>query len=73
MNINYNNYGLITKYWIFGFDAMTMIDDNNFWMAESPLKNKKNADRIDNIINKLKIKSGRKGPTISASFYKMEQ
>jgi hypothetical protein len=77
--LNINSYNSITKhyikcdvskYWAQEFDVLAMINDNNFWMAESPLKNKKNAKRIDNIIRQLKIKSGRIGPTISASFYK---
>jgi hypothetical protein len=60
----------VSKYWAQEFNIFGMINDNNFWMAESPLKNKKNAKRIDKIIKQLKIKSGRIGPTISASFYK---
>jgi hypothetical protein len=60
----------VSKYWCQEFDVFAMINDNNFWMAESPLKNNKNAKRIDKIIKQLKIKSGRIGPTISASFYK---
>ena len=46
-----------------------MIEDGNFWMGESPLKNAKNAKRIVKIIKQLKIKPGRSGPTISASFF----
>ena len=39
-----------------------MIEDGNFWMAESPLKNAKNAQRILKIVKQLKIKAGRTGP-----------
>ena len=39
-------------------------------MVESPLVNIKNASRIKKNIKQLKIKSGRSGPSISASFYK---
>ena len=39
-------------------------------MCISPLILDKNAKRIDNIIKQLKIKPNRKGPTLSASFYK---
>jgi hypothetical protein len=46
-----------------------MIEDGNFWMAESPLKNEKNAQRIIKIVKQLKIKPDRHAPTISASFF----
>ena len=36
----------------------------------SPLISIKNASRINKIIKQLKIKKDRKGPTLSASFYK---
>ena len=52
------------------FDYAQIIKDKNFWMIESPLVNTKNASRIKKNIKQLKIKSGRSGPSISASFYK---
>jgi hypothetical protein len=67
---HYVNFGGVEKYWEQYFDWNKIIEDENFWMAESPLKNTKNAQRIIKIIKQLKIKAGRKGPTISASFFK---
>jgi len=69
LNDHYVNFGGVEKYWDQYFDWNKMIEDGNFWMAESPLKNAKNAKRIVKIIKQLKIKAGRSGPTISASFF----
>lgn len=52
------------------FDYAQIIKDKNFWMVESPLLNTKNTSRIKKNFKQLKIKSGRIGPSISASFYK---
>ena len=70
LNDHYVNFGGVEKYWDQYFDWNKMIEDGNFWMAESPLKNAKNAQRIVKIVKQLKIKAGRTGPTISASFFK---
>jgi hypothetical protein len=69
LNDHYVNFGGVEKYWEQYFDWNKMIEDGNFWMAESPLKNAKNAQRIVKIVKQLKIKAGRTGPTISASFF----
>lgn len=65
--IKYND---IQKYWDQYFEYEQLINDNNIWMCESPLRSTKNASRINKIIKQLKIKRDRKGPTMSASFYK---
>ena len=70
LNQHYVNFGNIKKYWEQFFDYAQIIKDKNFWMVESPLVNTKNASRIKKNIKQLKIKSGRSGPSISASFYK---
>ncbi len=62
--------GDVSKYWDQYFNIFGLIKDNNFWMAESPFKNRRNAKRIDKIVRQLKIRPGRSGPTISASFYR---
>jgi len=63
------NYGEIKKYWSQDFKFDELILDNNNYMCLSPLKNKENANRIIKIISQLKLKSNRKSPTNSASFY----
>jgi hypothetical protein len=69
-SLKYINYYNIQKYWDQHFEYDLMWQDNNIWMCESPLKSTKNASRINKIIKQLKIKKDRKGPTVSASFYK---
>lgn len=66
------SYGNIEKYWMQDFDVITMFNDKNHFMIESPLKNEKNAKRIDKVLNQLKIKrkDDRKSPNISATFFK---
>jgi len=68
--LSYLKYGKIEKYWGQDFDFETIINDNNIWMYCSPLITPKNAKRINHVIKQMKIKKGRKGPTLSASFYK---
>ncbi len=64
-------YGVIEKYWGQDFRFEKMIIDNNEYMAESPLKNEKNAKRIKKIISQFKFNTdkNRKGPSVSATFY----
>ena len=66
----YVKYNDIQKYWDQFFDYESLINDDNLWMCISPLISIKNASRINKIIKQLKIKKDRKGPTLSASFYK---
>ena len=69
LNGHYVNFGGVEKYWNQDTNWNKMIEDGNFWMAETPLKNAKNSKRIIKIIKQLKIKPDRSGPTISASFF----
>ena len=68
------DYGVIKKYWEQFADYEKMYQDNNIYMAYSPLSknNTKNIIRIKKIINQLKLKkdSERKGPSVSATFFK---
>lgn len=64
------NFGSIKKYWEQDFNFVNLYLDKNIYMSLSPLKNTKNAKRIDKIISQYKINHGRKGPSTSASFYK---
>lgn len=66
----YINYGIIESYWDQDFNYTSIIKDKNLWICMSPLISNRNAKRIDNIIKQMKIKKSRKGPTLSASFYK---
>ena len=67
--IPYVKYKNIEKYWEQFFNYEDLINDNNVWMCESPLKSKKNALRINKIIKQLKIKKDRTGPSASASLF----
>lgn len=64
-------YGPIEKYWSQDFKFIDLFVDSNKYISESPLKNAKNAIRIKKIIGQFKINTdkGRKGPSVSASFY----
>jgi hypothetical protein len=66
------DYGVIEKYWQQDFDFIRMIADSNEELCNSPLKSNLVAKNIKKIISKLKIKSDpeRKGPIVSATFYK---
>jgi hypothetical protein len=65
------NYGKIRDYWGQDFKFHQVEVDKNEWICESPLHNAKNAKRIHNIINQLKIRNdvSRKSPSASATFY----
>ena len=65
------DYKDITKYWQQDFNYVKMYLDNNMYMIQSPLKedNIKNINRIKKIINQIKLKQNRKGPSVSATFY----
>lgn len=65
-------YGLIEKYWQQDFDFVDIIADSNDELCNSPLKSNLVAKNIKKVISQLKIKSKveRKGPTVSAIFYK---
>jgi hypothetical protein len=64
------NYGKIDTYWGQEFNFRKVCEDNNEYLCESPLKNKHNAKRIKKIISSLKLRVGRKSPSISATFFK---
>ena len=66
------NYGIIEKYWQQDFDFIRTIAESNEELCNSPLKSNLIAKNIKKIISKLKIKSDteRKGPIVSATFYK---
>ena len=62
------NYNEISKYWQQNYQQMYL--DNNIYMIQSPLKNNsKNINRIKKIINQIKLKQHRTGPSVSATFY----
>ena len=62
------NYNPISKYWQQNYLQMYL--DNNIYMIQSPLKNNiKNINRIKKIINQIKLKQNRTGPSVSATFY----
>ncbi len=64
------NYGEVEKYWAQMFDFEQLIKDGNEYMYQSPLINKKNAQRIKKIISQMKLKKEqRQGPQISATWY----
>jgi len=67
------NYGEVIKYCWQDLNYEEIIDDNNEWMCDS-LKNetnKKNITRIKKVISQFNFKlEKRKGPQISATFYK---
>jgi len=62
-------YPYIGGYWEQDTNYLQMYNDNNIWMALSPLEaNKKNTSRIKKIISQFKFKTDqRKGPQISAT------
>jgi hypothetical protein len=64
------NYNQISNYWDQSFNYLKMYLDNNIYMIQSPLKNNiKNINRIKKIINQIKLKPNRTGPSVSATFY----
>ena len=66
------NYGDIEEYWGQQFNFMNVVIDKKKYLCSSPLKNDKNISQIKKIINALKLKNdpNRKGPAVSATFYK---
>lgn len=66
------NYGDIEKYWEQDFNFTDIILDNKKYLCSNPLKNDKNILQIKKNIKKLKFKNDpkRKGPHVSATFYK---
>jgi hypothetical protein len=66
------NYGDIEKYWSQFFDFPQIVLDNKSYLCSSPFKNDKNISQIKKNINKLKLKNdpNRKGPSVSATFFK---
>lgn len=66
------NYGTIEKYWDQDFNFYSVIIDSNYELCFSPLKSKLVGNNIKKIISKLKIRNDpdRKGPPVSATFYK---
>jgi hypothetical protein len=76
-NHRYNVFGSfikypLEKYWKQDFNFKALIEDKKEEMAYSPFKSLSTAKNISNVFTKLKIrtKGERKGPLISASFYK---
>lgn len=69
---NIINYGPIEKYWDQDFSFIGAIADSNDELCSSPLKSKLVAKNIKKVISKLKIRNDpdRKGPHVSATFYK---
>ncbi len=68
--LSYIDYGDIENYWGQEFNFPSIIKNENLWMCMTPLISTINAKRIDKIFKQLNIKKNRKGPTLSASFYK---
>lgn len=66
------DYGTIEKYWSQDFNFIDAIGESNEELCNSPLKSKLVAKNIKKIISQLKIKNDpkRKGPNVSATFYK---
>ena len=66
------NYGTIQKYWEQYFDFIKIITDSNEELCSSPLKSSLVAKNIKKVLSQLKIKYNpeRKGPHVSATFYK---
>jgi len=66
------DYGTIEKYWDQDFDFIGAVADSNDELCYSPLKSKLVGNNIKKIISQLKIKNDpdRKGPHVSATFYK---
>lgn len=66
------NYGQIEKYWGQDINIIKIIGDSNDELCNSPLKSKLVANNIKKVFSKLKIKNdpSRKGPIVSATFYK---
>ena len=61
------DYKPISKYWAQIFDIEQYIADGH--SLETPLKNNRTSKFIINIFNKLKIKTDRVGPRVSATLY----
>jgi hypothetical protein len=68
-SFDFINYGEIEKYWEQDFDFISLAADNKSYLCSSPLKNDKNINQINKNFKGLKIRVGRKGPSVSASFY----
>ena len=66
------NYGAIEKYWEQNFNFISLITDNNDDLCVSPLKSESTKKQIKKVFLQLKIRNDteRKGPLVSATFYK---
>lgn len=65
------NYKPIEQYWGQNFNFKNVCKYKRLhYLCESPLKNSKSASRVKKIFNQLKIRTNRKSPACSASFYK---
>lgn len=66
------SYGPMENYWDQQFNFIKMISDGNEELSSSPLKSDLVAKNIKKVFSKLKIRNddNRKGPTVSATFYK---
>jgi hypothetical protein len=66
------DYGDIEKYWGQDFNFLKIVNDKKEYLCSSPLKEDKNISQIKKNINKLNLKNEpeRKGPMVSATFYK---
>ena len=65
-------YDDIEKYWQQDFDFVDIVLDKKEYLCSSPLKGDKNISNIKKIIKQLKIRNdpNRKGPMVSATFFK---
>ena len=66
------DYGDIEKYWGQDFNFLKIVNDKKEYLCSSPLKEDKNISQIKKNISKLNLKNEpeRKGPMVSATFYK---
>ena len=71
--MNYVNYGLIEKYTTqeFIWNMQKLATNKKLRdLLLNPLKNKENKTRLLKLFKQFKVKSDRKGPSISATFFK---
>lgn len=68
-DFDFINYGEIQNYWKQNFDFLELFVDNKLYLCSSPLTKDKNISQITKNFSNLKIKSGRKGPSTSATIY----
>jgi len=71
--LNYVNYGLIEKYTTqeFIWNMQKLATNKKLRdLLLNPLKNKENKTRLLKLFKQFKVKSDRKGPSISATFFK---